>query len=133
MSKRATLDDIQHLAVERIFLVPDYSEGVLGYVWCDDPAPAPGMKASEAVAYIREDIHRALIEKQGKATIRGMDAAKATATLHHEQAKRLHKPSNPDALESERDANARLTEQVLALEEEGERLFSEIAQLKAST
>lgn len=57
------IKDIQHLAVERIYLVPDASEGQLGYVWCDDPAPGEGMDASEAVEYVRKDVHNAAIAK----------------------------------------------------------------------
>lgn len=55
------INDIKHLAVERIFLVPDASEGQLGYVWCDDPAPGVGMDAIEAVEYVRKDVHEARI------------------------------------------------------------------------
>lgn len=55
------INDIKHLAVERIYLVPDASEGQLGYVWCDDPAPGIGMDASEAVEYVRKDVHDARI------------------------------------------------------------------------
>ncbi|WP_339881819.1 hypothetical protein [Vreelandella maris] len=55
------INDIKHLAVERIYLVPDASEGQLGYVWCDDPAPGVGMDASEAVEYVRKDVHEARI------------------------------------------------------------------------
>ena len=112
------INDIKHLAVERIYLVPDASEGQLGYVWCDDPAPSDGMVASEAVEYVRKDVHEAIIAKQAKAAIRGMDAAKAVARSNLEQAKRLHAESNPDALESERAANALLTERIAQLEAE---------------
>lgn len=55
------INDIKHLAVERIFLIPDSSEGVPGYLWCDDPAPGVGMDASEAVEYVRKDVHEAHI------------------------------------------------------------------------
>lgn len=55
------INDIEHPAVERIFLIPDASEGQLGYVWCDDPAPGEGMDASEAVEYVRKDVHDAAI------------------------------------------------------------------------
>ena len=40
---------------ETIYLIPDASEGVLGYVWCDDPAPGIGMDAEDAVEYRRAD------------------------------------------------------------------------------
>ncbi|MGQ7286063.1 hypothetical protein ACUN7Z_00760 [Vreelandella venusta] len=55
------INDIKHLAVERIYLIPDASEGQLGYVWGDDPAPGEGMDASEAVEYVRKDVHDARI------------------------------------------------------------------------
>lgn len=59
------LSEIKHLAVERIYLIPDASEGVLSYVWCDTPMPAPGSDANEAVAYIRADtLPRLIAEKQ---------------------------------------------------------------------
>lgn len=60
-SSLMNVKDIKHLAVERIYLVPDTSEGQLGYVWCDDPAPGEGMVASEAVEYVRKDVHDAAI------------------------------------------------------------------------
>ncbi len=111
-----SLNDIKHLAVETIYLVPDASEGQRCYLWCDDPAPGEGMDASEAVEYVRKDVHEAIIAKQAKAAIRGMDAAKKVAGSNLEQAKRLHAESSPEALESEREANARLTELVTQLE-----------------
>lgn len=55
------INDIKHLAVERIYLVPDASEGQLGYAWCDDPAPGVDMDPSEAVEYVRRDVHEARI------------------------------------------------------------------------
>lgn len=58
-----------------------------------------------------------LLARQAKAAIRGMDASKAVASSNLEQAKRLHAESNPDALESERAANALLTERIAELEE----------------
>ena len=60
-SSLMNVKDIKHLAVERIYLVPDTSEGRLGYVWCDDPAPGEGMDASEAVEYVRKDVSDARI------------------------------------------------------------------------
>lgn len=55
------INDLKHLAVERIYLIPDSSEGQLGYVWCDDPAPGEGMDAAEAVEYVRKDVADARI------------------------------------------------------------------------
>lgn len=110
-------NDIKDLAVETIYLVPDSSEGQRCYLWCDDPAPGVGMDPSEAVEYVRKDVHEAIIAKQAKAAISGMDASKVVGSSNLEQAKRLHAESNPDALESERAANALLTERIAELEE----------------
>ncbi len=57
------INDIKHLALERIYLVPDTSEGQPGYVWCDDPAPGEGMDPAEAVEYVRKDVHDASLQK----------------------------------------------------------------------
>lgn len=58
------------------------------------------------------------LARQAKAAISGMDAAKAAASSNLEHAKRLHAESSPEALESERAANAVLTELVAKLEHE---------------
>lgn len=55
------INDIREQAIERIYLIPDTSEGQLGYVWCDDPAPGEGMDPAEAVEYVRKDVHDAAI------------------------------------------------------------------------
>lgn len=112
------IKDIQHLAVERIYLVPDASEGQLCYLWCVDPAPSQGMDASEAVEYVRKDVHEAIIKRQANASKTGMDAAKKHGSHMESEAKRLHAECNPEALESEREANAKLTELVAELERE---------------
>lgn len=57
-----------------------------------------------------------LLARQAKAAQRGMDAAKKAAGSNLEQAKRLHDECNPQALESERAANAQMTEQIAKLE-----------------
>lgn len=111
-----SLNDIKHLAVETIYLVPDSSEGQRCYLWCDDPAPGLDMDPSESVEYLRKDVHDAIIAKQANAAKSGMDAAKKVAGSNLEQAKRLHAECNPQALESERESNARLTEQIAKLE-----------------
>lgn len=41
---------------ETIYLIPDYDEGVLGHVWCDDPAPGTGMDPEDAIEYRRADV-----------------------------------------------------------------------------
>lgn len=63
---------------------------------------------------IAEHVQR-LFDIQAAAAKHGMDAAKGAATEQIEQAKRLHAECNPEALESERAANARLTEENEAL------------------
>lgn len=110
------INDIKHLAVERIFLIPDASEGQLGYVWCDDPAPGEGMDPAEAVEYVRKDVHDAIIKRQAKAAQQGMDAAKAAAYTMEQNASRMYAQCSPEALESEREANAKLTALVAELE-----------------
>ena len=56
------------------------------------------------------------LTRQAKAAQQGMDAAKAVASSELEQAKRLYAECSPEALESEREANAKLTELVAELE-----------------
>ena len=41
---------------ETIYLIPDYDEGILGHVWCDDPAPGLGMDPEDAIEYRRADV-----------------------------------------------------------------------------
>lgn len=110
------INDIKHLAVERIYLIPDTSEGQLGYCWCDDPAPSEGMVVSEAVEYVRKDVHDAIIKRQASSARMGMNAAKEHGSHMEAAAKRLHAECNPEALESERAANALLTERITQLE-----------------
>lgn len=104
-------NDIKHIAVETIYLVPDSSEGQRCYLWCDDPAPGLDMDPSESVEYLRKDVHDAIIAKQ---------------------AKRLSAESSPAALESEREANARLTEQIAELEQERDALTAHVERLRHS-
>lgn len=121
-----SVNDIKHLAVETIYLVPDSSEGQRCYLWCDDPAPGLDMDPSDSVEYLRKDVHDAIIAKQASAAKQGMDAAKKVAGSNLEQAKRLHAESSPAALESEREANARLTELVAKLEQERDALAAHV-------
>lgn len=118
--------DIKHLAVETIYLVPDASEGQRCYLWCDDPAPGLDMDPSEAVEYLRKDVHDAIIAKQANAAKQGIDAAKKGAGSELEQAKRLHAERSPEALESEREANAKLTNMVADLEHERDALAAHV-------
>lgn len=62
------------------------------------------------------------LTRQANAATLGMNAAKAVASSELEQAKRLHAESSPAALESEREANAVLTERGAELEAHVERL-----------
>ena len=68
--------------------------------------------------YVRADIHEEILEKQSKAAIAGIDAAKLAASKMEREAKRLYAECNPAALESERKANAILTERIAELEQE---------------
>lgn len=60
-------------------------------------------------------LNKALTRQANTATL-GIDAAKKVAGSNLEQAKRLHAECSPQALESEREANAVLTEQIAKLE-----------------
>ena len=57
------------------------------------------------------------LKRQGNAAKMGMDAAKKDAIWREENAKRLLSESNPAAIESERAANAELTEEIGHLED----------------
>lgn len=42
---------------ETIYLIPDSTEGdLLGYLWCQDPAPGVGMDPRDAIEYRRADV-----------------------------------------------------------------------------
>ncbi|RUR26799.1 hypothetical protein ELY33_16970 [Vreelandella andesensis] len=112
------INDIKHLATERIYLIPDASDGRLGYVWCDDPTPNEHHDEREAVEYVRKDVHDAIIKRQASLARMGMNAAKEHGSHMEAAAKRLHAECNPEALESEREANALLTERIAELEKE---------------
>ena len=58
------------------------------------------------------------LTRQARAAKTGMDAAKKHGSHMESEAKRLHAECNPEALESEREANAKLTELVAELERE---------------
>lgn len=63
------------------------------------------------------------LQKQAKAALHGMDAAKASATAMLKVATETQSQLNPELLNSERQANARLTE-------ENEKLQKQIEQLR---
>jgi len=103
---------------EIIYLIPGEDlDGAPAMVWCDDPAPSYADDPDEAVKYVRADIHESALKRQGNAAKMGMDAAKKDACWREENAKRLLSESNPAALESERAANAELTEGIEHLQD----------------
>lgn len=63
-----------------------------------------------------------LLARQAKAAQQGMDAAKTAAYAMEQNASRMYAECNPQALESERAANAQLTERVAELEAYIERI-----------
>lgn len=71
---------------------------------------------TEAV-YLASEVD-AVLKRQAAAAISGMNAATAISSGQVRQAHRLRAESNPEALESERQANAILTERVAELESE---------------
>ena len=102
---------------ETIYLIPGEDiDCELGYLWCDDPAPGEGMDSAEAVKYIRADKHQEIIDRQAKAAKIGMDAAKKSAEVMERNAKQMRAESSPEVIESERAANAMLTDRVEELE-----------------
>ena len=102
---------------EIIYLIPGEYDGEQGMVWCDCAAPDQYCDPDEAVKYVRADIHESALKRQGNAAKMGMDAAKKSAIWLEENAKRLLAESNPAAIESERSANAELTEEIANLED----------------
>lgn len=70
-----------------------------------------GMAEHAEGSYILYSEHEAIIKRQAAAAINGMNAAKAISSGQVQQAYRLNRESSPEALESERSANAILTEE----------------------
>jgi hypothetical protein len=94
----------------------------------DAPPSASGLEVS---VYLADEVDEVL-KRQASAALAGMNAAKAISSHDLERAARLRAESSPDALESERQANAKLTQE-LSLAEEGLANYArENAQLKAS-
>ena len=102
---------------ETIYLIPGEYDGESCLVWCDDPAPSSYSDPDDAVKYVRADIHESALKLQGNAVKMGMDAATKSAYKAEENAKRRLAKSNPAAIESERAANAELTEEIGHLED----------------
>lgn len=65
--------------------------------------------------YLASDVD-AVLKRQASAAINGMNAAKAISSGQLDRARRLRAESNPEALESERAANAILTDRIAELE-----------------
>jgi hypothetical protein len=65
--------------------------------------------------YLASDVE-VVLKRQAAAAIAGMNAATAISAGQVRQAHRLRSESSPEALESERQANAILTERIAALE-----------------
>jgi hypothetical protein len=114
-------------APETIYLIPgEYdgeSEGEQGLMWCEDPAPGLDSYAADAIKYVRVDVHQEIIDRQAKVALMGMDAAKKHALSAQRNAERMLAESNPQKLESERAANAQLTQEL-------ERLQARVSELE---
>lgn len=102
---------------ETIYLIKGEDvDGAPCMVWCDDPAPSYACDPAEAVKYIRADKHQEIIDRQAKAAKMGMNAAKKSAEIMERNAKKMLAESSPEVIESERAANAMLTDRVEELE-----------------
>lgn len=73
------------------------------------------IKTMAGDVYMADEVDEVL-KRQAAAAISGMNAATAISSGQLQQAHRLRAESNPEALESERRANAILTERVAELE-----------------
>jgi hypothetical protein len=67
--------------------------------------------------YLASDVD-AVLKRQAAAAVAGMNAATAISSGQLQQAHRLRGESSPESLESERQANAILTERIADLENE---------------
>ena len=74
---------------------------------------------------------RETIKRQSSAARMGMDAAKKVSSEQLEQAARLRAESSPDALESERDMNAILSDEIERLRAEVEKMKEKLDAIKA--
>jgi len=102
---------------ELIYLIPGEDvDGAPCMVWCEDPAPSYACDPTEAVKYVRADKHQEIIDRQARAAKIGMDAAKKSAAVMERNAKRMLAESRSEVVESERAANAMLTDRVEELE-----------------
>lgn len=87
-----------------------------------------GKEAADEIERLRAELAalRAELQKVRSAAISGMDAATQHGRGLVQQAAKLRAESNPDALESERAANAILTEQLQKAEAERDALRAAI-------
>lgn len=78
-------------------------------------SPDPDDQRQLTAYYLAAEVD-AVLKRQAAAAISGMNAATAISSGQVRQAHRLRAESNPEALESERQANAILTDRVAELE-----------------
>ena len=67
-------------APETIYLIPGEDiDGVMGYLWCDDPAPSHDHDPAEAMKYARKDV---ALKMQADAVAKfGSDTASETGVI----------------------------------------------------
>lgn len=78
-------------------------------------SPDPDDRRQLTAYYLASEVD-AVLKRQASAALAGMNAATAISSVQVQQAHRLRAESSPEALESERQANAILTERVAELE-----------------
>lgn len=86
------------------------------------------VQRAETAERERDELRLAM-DKQGRAAIFGMNAAKQNAAEMERNAIRLHAESSPDALASERAANAILTEEADELRKDALRMHDALPEL----
>lgn len=62
--------------------------------------------------WVRFEDHEAIIQRQASAALAGMNAATAISSRQLALSRQARAESSPDALESERQANAKLTDEI---------------------
>jgi hypothetical protein len=93
-------------------------------------SPDPDDRRTLTEIYLASEVD-AVLKRQAAAAVAGMNAATAISRGQVQQAHRLRAESNPEALESERQANAILTERIAELEREVRELVLANTALKA--
>lgn len=104
----------------REFAVGQIAHGFLDVV-CQPAQEVIDLLDRLETAEKERDALRESMERQGRAAVSGMNAAKQNAAEMERNAIRLHAESSPAALASERAANAILTEEADALRKDAER------------